>query len=1381
MLKKKWKWLFPVLTVLLLAGLLLVALRPGEQVAYGVNLLRNADFELVSGEGLPEDWLPDAYLNIHGVSSFEVVDGSSGKGILVRNNEANDARFTQIVQVVPNTVYELSGRIKAEVLTGRGASLGVMQVSAVSGSVLDTAGGWQEIKVYGRTGPSQRELTVYARVGGYSADSIGEASFDDLALVAVPRVPEDAVVDAWEPWAFAAADEADTADAAPAPFWPWLLLISGSYLLFAHRGAAQAERRQLEAEARGKVPLWGKGIAGLLLAALLTRLILAALVPGYGVDIACFTGWANHMYAVGPARFYITEGFSDYPPGYMLALWPLGWLGSLMGGTSGFLVKLPPIICDLLAVALLYRFCARHMKGRSALLITAIYAFSPLVYVTGAAWGQADSVPALLLMLVILSAFEGKWSLALPLYVLSILMKPQALMFGPLGLLALIIDLLRGTRQKRLSALIGLGASLLVAAAVVLPFQAHQAGLDWLIKLYSGTMNYYGYATVNATNLHFLFGLNWQPVGSAAPFLLRLVGGLCLIAPVLLHLYGKLFLRKHPGSLDAPPAAAPLERLALLISLLPALAVLVVPMTLSLTGILLMVSSFLLLSVRYAAQKDIRNLPLLGAVMLVLFCTLGAMMHERYLFTALLLLMMAYALRRDRRIFWLLCALSITVFLNVGIVLDRGIRIGGVEGHLDAPNFGIVSDSAWLEYLNAALSVLVAGFALYVGLGQSKASTPPQALRPAAAADAPAQTDMPSSADHAARRLLHPAPRDSIRLRDWLLVALVTALYGVLALSSLGSLKGPQRGYTFTQPGEEAVFDLGSQRDFHLLQYGGIHWRPSDYLAESSADMITWTGGPSQMRGADSGDCFSWKYQKESSIQDGSTVYSGVNLSHHGRYLRISAPTVGLTLLEIIARDAVTGENIPLKLISGSAAALIDEQDTLEGEPSWYNSMYFDEIYHGRTAYEQLNAMRGLEPNQIYETSHPPLGKLLMSGAIAIFGMVPYGWRFAGALAGVLMLPGIYLLGRLLTGRHSLGLAAMLLLAFDFMHFAQTRIATIDGFATLFIIWSYYFMFRYALADASSRPLRKTLPDLALSGLFMGLAIASKWTGMYAGLGLAAIFFWALWRRAGEGMAARRLIRQPGDLPAQRAAAVQRAATQWERRTLITLLWCLLFFLAVPALIYYLSFLPVFMQTPGGLSVQKVIDASTSMFRYHATPGLGMDHPFYSPWYQWPLSLKPMWFYAGSRTDGTGSTIMTFGNPVIWWGGFLALLIIIGAFFKQHLRRGPLRLSRDAREDDIRPGLLILSFSAQYLPWVLVPRGTYIYHYFPSVPFIILCTVLTLSFVGRARPKAARWVTLGIVVLAGLFFIAFFPYISGLRVSIGWLEALRWFPGWIYY
>ena len=91
-----------------------------------------------------------------------------------------------------------------------------------------------------------------------------------------------------------------------------------------------------------------------------------------------------------------------------------------------------------------------------------------------------------------------------------------------------------------------------------------------------------------------------------------------------------------------------------------------------------------------------------------------------------------------------------------------------------------------------------------------------------------------------------------------------------------------------------------------------------------------------------------------------------------------------------------------------------------------------------------------------------------------------------------------------------MGLLSLLLMAFDFMHFTQTRIATIDSFVTLFIIYAYFFMFRYIMQDPiRTRFFNRMLP-LFFSGLMMGLAIASKWPGIYAGGGLAILFFGSL-------------------------------------------------------------------------------------------------------------------------------------------------------------------------------------------------------------------------------------------------------------------------------
>ena len=48
--------------------------------------------------------------------------------------------------------------------------------------------------------------------------------------------------------------------------------------------------------------------------------------------------------------------------------------------------------------------------------------------------------------------------------------------------------------------------------------------------------------------------------------------------------------------------------------------------------------------------------------------------------------------------------------------------------------------------------------------------------------------------------------------------------------------------------------------------------------------------------------------------------------------------------------------------------------------------MYFDEVYHARTATEFLQDWRYGEPHDIYEYTHPHLAKYLMAAGIVLFG-----------------------------------------------------------------------------------------------------------------------------------------------------------------------------------------------------------------------------------------------------------------------------------------------------------------------------------------------------------------------------------------------------------
>ena len=532
-------------------------------------------------------------------------------------------------------------------------------------------------------------------------------------------------------------------------------------------------------------------------------------------------------------------------------------------------------------------------------------------------------------------------------------------------------------------------------------------------------------------------------------------------------------------------------------------------------------------------------------------------------------------------------------------------------GHLNADTVGLAS---LLAIVNVLLALYGASIAV-TGL----AASPALQAREARA----------SRTDACYRNgLLTPADaRLHLSGKDFLIMGVTAVLYATLTFTNLGSTVAPQTAWVATSADEKAVFELDRAQRFKILYYAGVSY--ADFSVSVSDDGINWSKDyPCEMR---EGLCYRWNYAiTATDLGDGAVDYNDNNTANilwlTGKYLRVNAENAGLNLWEIILRDE-DGNQIPLTLYAHTGAKdvldtpkpptnLIDEQNTLTGEPSWFNGTYFDEIYHARTAYEHLH---GLSP---YETTHPPLGKLMMAVGIAIFGMTPFGWRFAGALVGVAMLPALYLLAKQLTRRRDLATFAMLIFTFDLMHFTQTRIATIDSFPVLFIILAVLCMTRYMMADAYAipqnagegdkprlltRPFLHTLIPLALCGLFMGLAIASKWIGLYAAAGLALMFALAVYRQLRTS-----LVAYDTELTADMPLA-QRLRVSWARkltwkRVLFTCLGCVVFFIAVPALIYYLSYIP-YLSPSGPVTIERIIKAQQGMFAYHSTPGWGWIIP----------------------------------------------------------------------------------------------------------------------------------------------------------------------------
>ncbi|MBR1685248.1 MAG: phospholipid carrier-dependent glycosyltransferase, partial [Clostridia bacterium] len=945
-----------------------------------------------------------------------------------------------------------------------------------------------------------------------------------------------------------------------------------------------------------------------------------------------------------------------------------------------------------------------------------------------------------------------------------------------LGLTAIIMAWHKGEKQVHRQMLRGIIYAITVFLLCYLPFslslEREQPG--WLIQKYLDTLSSYAYATVNTANLYYLFGFNWNPItnpASLAPaaILGMIALGYGLSSSGLLISRG----RKYPF----------LEGILNIIFAVFFLLCGFVSLSWSFLGYAALAFCVVNVVLMYIRSGDLKQLPLLGAILFLLLYTLSIKMHERYLFPAIMLFALAYLIQRDFRIFILLCVTTVTMFVNEGIVLDNAVRLGASLGHLN-------QDTVILADILAVINLLMIPLALWVVCDLCLCGNPEK--------EAPTlhllHSRQVSSDAHSASRF-HTDPSLHWKKLDSVLIITITVCYGILGLSHLGSHKAPENPWTSTGLDESVVLDLGEKHEnFSMLYFCQVSY--SNFAVSVSDDGVLWSD--EMAAEMDQGQCFRWKYLMPSTGGIQNPSFAGGNTYHSvekltGRYVRIRANQIGLRLCEVIFRETldveksdgsftqVSGERIPYTIAYRDGAnadsplfsvpqALCDEQDSLEGEPGWYNGTYFDEIYHARTAYEHLT---GTSP---YETTHPPLGKVMMSWAVGIFGMNPFGWRFAGALAGILMIPAIYLLTKQMTKRTCMAALSAVILSLDAMHYTQTRIATIDSFPVLFILFAYFFMLRFMQHDLGTSPLKSLLPSLALSGFFMGCAVASKWIGVYAGAGLAVLFFWTLARHLRLAKDAKHQITlcAPDDIISKEMKT--RAETTMKTCILLCL-WCLLFFVAVPLTIYLLSYIPYFAyqhpQTLGDF-LKLVWKAQESMLSYHSQPGLGMDHPFYSPWYEWPLISRPMYYAMAYYVPaGKSYSIFCFGNPAIWWTGIAGMAAVLLCLVYRHFyaaasSHGEFHLYSSSWSQV--PAFLLISFLAQFLPWVLVPRGTYIYHYFASVPFLILANTLALYWLMKKFPRIGKIATAIYLLCAIVLFILLFPYASGITAPYAWLD-----------
>lgn len=704
---------------------------------------------------------------------------------------------------------------------------------------------------------------------------------------------------------------------------------------------------------------------------------------------------------------------------------------------------------------------------------------------------------------------------------------------------------------------------------------------------------------------------------------------------------------------------------------------------------------------------------------------------------------------------------------------------------------------------------------------------------------------------------------------DYILLAILLIVYSLFAFLNLGSVTSPQTVWK-ADPGVTVIVDLGEQTPVSEIRfYGSIAEGELELYDESAFIDGFFTPGETEPLATfeqDNGDMYKWK---------------GISFDTETEYLILYVASGRIAMNEIAVLNGETLLSATVYDPKGGSEKLTDEQDKIVTDQSYLNEMYFDEIYHARTAYEivkndDLYLTKGKEAAaqdgySIYEWTHPTLGKLLIAGGIRLFGMTPFGWRFAGTFFGVLILAVLYVFAKRIFRRTDYAFITAGLFAADCMHFAQTRIATIDTYALFFTLLMFLFMGDYIAEDFEKRPYWKKLTLLGLSGLMFGLGVSSKWTCLYSGAGLAVLYFGDLiynlvriireqGRQANAYRKYKKTIREesepesaqiapPKKLPVNvfayapvlfvfvvfilhfsglwlnaddyrysayvNGAYVSRLNADYGVDTikdvlcqpwfyswllrligvaiasavvfrvvfrkrenvdlslndlLMTPVWCCLFFILIPIALYaatnYCYYIKAGDQTLPDM-LGTLWKEQVSMYRYHAD--LDATHMCQSMWYQWPLMQKSVWFYSGYPTyfDDAGneirllSNISSTGNPAVWYvSAFGAVFAAVEWFRNPACRKDRAFL------------VVFVGILAGLLPWALVTRCVFLYHYFSTIPFVMLLTLLLLSYVEKKYPRTS-WFKWAWLIASAILFLLMLPAVSGIPVPYGYAKFIE--------
>lgn len=338
--------------------------------------------------------------------------------------------------------------------------------------------------------------------------------------------------------------------------------------------------------------------------------------------------------------------------------------------------------------------------------------------------------------------------------------------------------------------------------------------------------------------------------------------------------------------------------------------------------------------------------------------------------------------------------------------------------------------------------------------------------------------------------------------------------------------------------------------------------------------------------------------------------------------------------------------------------------------------------------------------NNYFFDVHPSLGKLIIAIGLFLFNQSLFGARFFQALLGSSLIYILYILSSKIFKNKTIGLFAAILVFFETSIFIESRYALINIFIVFFSLISYYYFWLFR--D------KKNIKYFFYSLFFTSLAVSVKWT---ASANLLVYFMFILFDKESFTIVVNYLYKN---------------------------FFKFIFYIFVSLIFpYLLLFIPDY------LKGDRFISWHYNAYVFHKN--LNGSHPYASRWYKWFLDLRPVWLEYKETTSKEVIGIIEYGNPLIIYGSTLSFVYL---FIKNFFVKNKALM------------LILLTITINTIPWIIITRESFYYHFIPILPFMIIL----LAYILNEFYKKNKFIVILYLIYTGCFFLYFWPFLNGLLI-----------------